>query len=116
MLGHWLRSLALHRLSHHVADTRRIGLLAFATRFFLPFCYWSQQASQCNGTWPLPRHWWSARLYGEVGTLGYEEFLQAIRDSQHPQHQAKLQRCGGAFDPGEFDPMQAQDRLDGLSI
>lgn len=50
------------------------------------------------------------------GTPGYEEFLQAIRDSQHPEHQATLQRCGGAFDPGEFDPMQAQDRLDALSI
>ena len=50
------------------------------------------------------------------GAPGYEEFLEAIRDPQHPEHQAMLQRCGDAFDPGEFDLMQAQERLDGISI
>jgi hypothetical protein len=50
------------------------------------------------------------------GAPGYEEFLEAIRDPQHPEHQATLQRCGGAFDPSEFDPMQAQERLDGINI
>ncbi|ABE47384.1 plasmid pRiA4b ORF-3 family protein [Polaromonas sp. JS666] len=50
------------------------------------------------------------------GAPGYEEFLEAIRDPQHPEHQAMLQRCGGAFDPSEFDPMEAQERLDGITI
>jgi len=50
------------------------------------------------------------------GAPGYEEFLEAIRDPQHPEHQAMLQRCGGTFDPGEFDPMKAQERLDGINI
>jgi hypothetical protein len=50
------------------------------------------------------------------GAPGYEEFLEAIRDPQHSEHLAMLQRCGGAFDPKEFDPIQAQDRLDGINI
>lgn len=50
------------------------------------------------------------------GAPGYEEFLEAIRDPQHPEHQSMLDHCGGKFDPREFDPMQAQERLDGLSI
>ena len=50
------------------------------------------------------------------GAPGYEEFLQAIRDPQHPEHQAMLQQCGGAFDPSEFDPMKAQERLDGINF
>lgn len=50
------------------------------------------------------------------GAPGYAEFLQAIRDPQHPEHQAKLQQCGGAFDPSEFDPMEAQQRLNAINI
>jgi hypothetical protein len=50
------------------------------------------------------------------GTPGYEYFLEAIRDPQHPEHQASLQRCGGAFDPSAFDPMEAQERLDEINI
>jgi hypothetical protein len=50
------------------------------------------------------------------GAPGYAEFLQAIRDLQHPEHQAMLQQCGGAFDPSEFDPMEAQQRLDEINI
>jgi len=50
------------------------------------------------------------------GAPGYEQFLEAIRDPQHPEHQSMLDHCGGKFDPREFDPMQAQERLDGISI
>ncbi len=50
------------------------------------------------------------------GAPGYEEFLDAIRDPQNPEHQAMLQRCGGAFDPSEFDPMQAQERLNEINV
>lgn len=49
------------------------------------------------------------------GAPGYEEFLEVIRDPQHPEHLAMLQRCGGAFDPGKFDPTEAQERLNGIS-
>jgi hypothetical protein len=50
------------------------------------------------------------------GAPGYEEFLQAIGDPKHPEHQSMLDHCGGKLDPSEFDPMQAQERLDGTSI
>jgi hypothetical protein len=50
------------------------------------------------------------------GAPGYEEFLEAIRDPQHPDHEAMLERCLDAFDPKKFDPMQAQQRLDGINI
>jgi hypothetical protein len=50
------------------------------------------------------------------GAQGYEEFLDAIRDPQHPEHQVMLDHCGGKFDPRVFHPMEAQERLDGISI
>ena len=50
------------------------------------------------------------------GAPGYEEFLEAIRDPQHPEHQSMFDHCGGKFDPREFDPMQTQECLDGISI
>ena len=37
------------------------------------------------------------------GIWGYAEFLEAIRDPQHPEHQSMLDWCGGAFDPDAFD-------------
>jgi hypothetical protein len=36
--------------------------------------------------------------------------------TQHPEHQSMKDHCGGKFDPREVDPMQAQERLDGISI
>ncbi len=44
------------------------------------------------------------------GVDGYEEFLEAIRDPQHPEHAAMLAWVGGAFDPEAFD-VQAADRM-----
>ncbi len=38
------------------------------------------------------------------GVHGYAEFLEAIRDPQHPEHEEMLTWCGGPFDPEEFDP------------
>ncbi len=38
------------------------------------------------------------------GTHGYAEFLQVIRDSRHPEHDAMLQWAGGRFDPHAFSP------------
>ncbi len=37
------------------------------------------------------------------GVPGYEEFLRAIRDPRHEEHDRMLQWAGGAFDPEAFD-------------
>jgi hypothetical protein len=37
------------------------------------------------------------------GTPGYEEFLSAIRDPEHEEHDNLLTWIGGAFDPEAFD-------------
>jgi len=37
------------------------------------------------------------------GVGGYEEFLEAIGDSLHPEHEAMLEWIGGEFDPVYFD-------------
>jgi len=37
------------------------------------------------------------------GIWGYESFLEAIRDSKHPEHDQMLERVGGEFDPDLFD-------------
>lgn len=36
------------------------------------------------------------------GPPGYADFLEAIRDPAHEEHDAMLQWCGGAFDPTAF--------------
>ena len=37
------------------------------------------------------------------GPPGYIDFLEAISDSHHPEHEETLDWCGGEFDPGTFD-------------
>ena len=37
------------------------------------------------------------------GETGYEDFLAAIRDPKHEEHDSYLEWCGGSFDPAEFD-------------
>jgi pRiA4b ORF-3-like protein len=37
------------------------------------------------------------------GTWGYAEFLRAIADPAHEEHQDSLEWVGGSFDPAEFD-------------
>jgi len=37
------------------------------------------------------------------GVWGYEEFVEAIRDPQHPEHDEMLEWCGEDFDPEAFD-------------
>jgi len=36
------------------------------------------------------------------GTGGFDEFLEAIKDRKHPEHQSHMDWCGG-FDPNAFD-------------
>ena len=50
------------------------------------------------------------------GAPGYEEFVDAIRDPENPEHQAMLEWCGGVFDPSAFDPFAAQQRLDEIKL
>ena len=37
------------------------------------------------------------------GSHGYAEFLAAIADPEHPEHEAMLEWVGGPFDPSTFD-------------
>lgn len=37
------------------------------------------------------------------GPRGYQEFLAAIRDQDHPEHEEYLEWAGGSFDPEAFD-------------
>jgi hypothetical protein len=37
------------------------------------------------------------------GLPGYEEFLEAISNPDHPEHESMLEWVGGEYDPGEFD-------------
>jgi hypothetical protein len=38
------------------------------------------------------------------GVSGYEEFLEALRDPYHEEHESYLTWVGGSYDPGDFDP------------
>lgn len=38
------------------------------------------------------------------GIWGYKEFLEAIRDPEHENHEELLEWVGGEFDPEAFDP------------
>jgi len=42
------------------------------------------------------------------GVYGYAEFLEAIQDPQHEEHQGMLEWVGGAFDPEHFRPEEVQ--------
>jgi hypothetical protein len=40
------------------------------------------------------------------GVWGYQEFLEAIMDLNHEEHERMLEWVGGPFDPQSFDPKQ----------
>lgn len=42
------------------------------------------------------------------GPSGYVEFLKAISNPKHPEHDFLLQWAGGAFDPEEFSPRRVR--------
>jgi len=47
---------------------------------------------------------WGACPPEDVGGVwGYYEFLEAIGNPNHPDHESMMAWCGGAFDPGAFD-------------
>jgi len=45
------------------------------------------------------------------GPWGYEDFLEAIQDPQHPEHESMLEWVGGSFDPEEFSIDEVNDML-----
>ncbi len=44
------------------------------------------------------------------GVWGYEEFLEAIQDPKHPEHEEMMEWAGDEFDPEEFD-LDATNRV-----
>lgn len=42
------------------------------------------------------------------GPRGYREFLEAISDRRHPEHESYLEWVGGAYDPRAFDPARVR--------
>ncbi len=48
------------------------------------------------------------------GVWGYAAFLEAIRTSDHPEHDDMLDWCGGAFDPDAFSRDEINQALGGL--
>jgi hypothetical protein len=45
------------------------------------------------------------------GTWGYEEYLEAMTDPDHEDHDGLLEWAGGSFDPEAFDPVKATKRM-----
>lgn len=45
------------------------------------------------------------------GVWGYADFLEAITDPEHPDHEDLLEWAGGAFDPEHFDIAGVNARL-----
>jgi len=45
------------------------------------------------------------------GGGGYEEFLEAIADLKHEEHDAMLEWAGGQFDPDAFSIIEVNERL-----
>jgi Plasmid pRiA4b ORF-3-like protein len=61
-------------------------------------------ADEQRNSWPMCLAGANACPPEDVGGLGgYEEFLQAISDPSHEQHDAMWRWCGGPFDPKGFD-------------
>lgn len=57
-----------------------------------------------RNSWPMCLAGANACPPEDVGGLGgYEEFLQAIGDPSHEQHDAMWRWCGGPFDPKSLD-------------
>ena len=61
-------------------------------------------ADDDRNSWPMCLAGANACPPEDVGGLvGYEEFLDAIRDPSHEEHDAMRRWCGGPFDPMGFD-------------
>lgn len=47
------------------------------------------------------------------GPGGYDEFLEALNDPDHPEHEMMKTWCGGEFDPDDFDVEQYNEWVQG---
>ncbi len=45
------------------------------------------------------------------GVSGYLDFLEAIQNKDHEQHEELLEWVGGRFDPEAFDPVKASKAM-----
>lgn len=50
------------------------------------------------------------------GPPGYADFLEAVADPEHPEHEEYLTWCGGPFDPAAFDLVAANRRLSRIKL
>jgi len=48
------------------------------------------------------------------GIWGYAEFLEAMHDPQHPEHEEMMEWVGGEFDPEGFDLDEVNKNLESL--
>jgi hypothetical protein len=48
------------------------------------------------------------------GVWGYADFVEAVRDPKHPEHDEMIEWLGGEFDPEAFDREEANRRLRSL--
>ena len=48
------------------------------------------------------------------GMWGYQDLLEVIRDTSHPEHEDMLEWLGGDFDPEYFDVDEVNERLSGF--
>jgi hypothetical protein len=46
---------------------------------------------------------------------GYADFLEAIHDPKHPEHDEMLEWVGGEFDPDAFDLEEVNTELQSLT-
>jgi hypothetical protein len=49
------------------------------------------------------------------GPPGYAEFLEAVTDPAHPEHDEQVEWAGGLFDPARFDLDEVNEALAGLA-
>ncbi|MCU0580509.1 MAG: plasmid pRiA4b ORF-3 family protein [Desulfobacterota bacterium] len=47
------------------------------------------------------------------GIPGYEDFLEILANPKHPEYEEMLEWAGGSFDPGHFDPREANLAIHG---
>jgi len=50
------------------------------------------------------------------GIWGYSDFLEAIQDPAHPEHDERLEWVGGEFDPAAFDLREVNEELKELKL
>jgi hypothetical protein len=50
------------------------------------------------------------------GVPGYQEFLEAMADPAHPEHEEMMSWHGGPFDPAAFNVADVQQRLDEFKL